>query len=544
MRGLAAPELKDKVVNENGYNNDIIQVLNDQFTKAVDQTKNVHFSGADLNEKGRAIFNFLKSKVSYKKDPEGKQIIQLPARMIADTKKGDCKSLGLASAAFMYNNGFKNVRLRYASYDKLDNTPTHVYAVGSDSRGNDIIIDPVYRAFNKEANFKTKKDYNMQISVLSGVTTLQAKQISPNNYKDLIHKVRAGGLLYTVITNQKARAEGKGSNEIKYSKTDLDHYVKFLNKKLASSPSAHIKDLLQKEISVASSGNFTGSIYLPHHRDMSIRGIEEEIGKLNLKKLGKKLNPKNLLKGVKTLAFAIPRKAFLSLVFFNFRGIAKKMTKIPESDLKNFWVKKFGGTFSSLQKAINKGKKKRPLFGASKKVKAIKGIGLVIDNSSYIGEGAGGAAAGGAAAAGAAGGGGVSIASIMAVAAPLLAIIANLFKKHNVKDTPEDAAEGAAAGEHTAFDDIAAAASAASPELGNYVKTAMDVAEKTGIIPERPMSINESKVAETFNTHSNNEEDITEPTDSKTSSTGLGIPTPVLLGGAALVAFMLLKKKK
>ena len=26
MRGLADPELKDKIVNENGYNNDIIQV--------------------------------------------------------------------------------------------------------------------------------------------------------------------------------------------------------------------------------------------------------------------------------------------------------------------------------------------------------------------------------------------------------------------------------------------------------------------------------------------------------------------------------------
>lgn len=540
MIGLAAPENKNKIVTENGYNNDIITVLNDQFSKAVDQTKNVHFSGKTLAEKGRAIFNFLKNTITYKKDPEGKQLIQLPARMIADTKLADCKSLGLASAAFMFNNGFKNVRLRYASYDKTDNTPTHVYAVGEDLSGNEIIIDPVYRAYNKEAAYKSKIDYKMQISVLSGLSRLPAATVKENYYDDLLHKVRAGGLLYTVILNQKHRKEGTAANTIRYNTHDLEKYVKFLLRKRNETTAPKVKALLDEEIRVARSGNFTGSIYLPHNRNTAIKGLEEEIGKLNLKKLGKgikkglkKIDPRNLLKGVKTLAFAVPRKAFLSIVFFNVRGIAKKLNKLPDSELRSFWVQKFGGSLSSLKKAIAKGMKKKALFGASKKVKAIKGIGLVVDDSIGAGEAA-------SSAGGDAGSGGISISSIMAVAAPLLAIIAKLFEKHNVKDDPEDQQAAQATGENTSFVDAITSATSSIPEISKYVNSAVDVAEKTGIIPERPLSIQEEAVSKTFESHSNNEDDITEDKPSSTFE----LPSPVLLAGAVLGAYLLLKPKR
>ena len=159
MEGIAKPNYKDVLVTRNGYNNDIILTLNSQFPEAVKQVQNVRVSGADSYQKGRAIFNYLKYSIDYKKDPAGKQVIQLPARMISDTKKGDCKSKALAAAALMHNNGFKDVALRYASYDPTDITPTHVYAVGKDEKGKEIVIDPVWKAYNTQAPYKNKKDY-------------------------------------------------------------------------------------------------------------------------------------------------------------------------------------------------------------------------------------------------------------------------------------------------------------------------------------------------------------------------------------------------
>ena len=101
MEGIAKPNYKDVLVTKDGYNNDIILTLNKQFPEAVKQVQNVNIGGSDHYQKGRAIFNYLKYSVKYKKDPSGKQVIQLPARMINDTKSGDCKSKALAAAALI-----------------------------------------------------------------------------------------------------------------------------------------------------------------------------------------------------------------------------------------------------------------------------------------------------------------------------------------------------------------------------------------------------------------------------------------------------------
>ena len=107
---LPAPAFKNSLITGDGYNSDIITTLNSQFSTAVAQCSEARFSGNNLREKGRAIYNYLRNTVKYKKDPEGRQLIQLPSRLINGTGKGDCKSLSLAAAAFMYCNGFRNVR--------------------------------------------------------------------------------------------------------------------------------------------------------------------------------------------------------------------------------------------------------------------------------------------------------------------------------------------------------------------------------------------------------------------------------------------------
>ncbi len=102
LANIPAPDYRNRELFESGYNGDLIKVLNAQFPAAVSQCAKVHFSGATATDKARAIYNYLRGSVRYKKDSEKAQYIQLPARLLHDTKAGDCKSLALAAAAFMY----------------------------------------------------------------------------------------------------------------------------------------------------------------------------------------------------------------------------------------------------------------------------------------------------------------------------------------------------------------------------------------------------------------------------------------------------------
>jgi hypothetical protein len=584
MQGIAKPNYKDVLVTRNGYNNDIIVTLNNQFPEAVKQVKNVSVSGNDFYQKGRAIFNYLKYSIDYKKDPAGKQIIQLPARMIADTKKGDCKSKALAAAALMYNNGFKDVSLRYTSYDAADKTPTHVYAVGKDETGKEIVIDPVWKAYNTQAPYKHKKDYKMEISVISGVREeARILRTSTGSIKKdkkinqvrrlnlLLSKVRPGGIIHNIIVNEMARLQGKtlASN---YSSDQLKRYKTFLNKVSTQAKAPVIKDLIAKEIKLIDNGAFSGNVYLLEGR-MAIKGIEEEIGKISLRKLGKKLDPRRALKAAKAVTFFAPRKAILLLIALNVRGLAKRLSRLSTTAKKNLWETKFGGKLSVLEGAIKRGLKKRPLFGASKKVKAIKGIGYVIDNSigqferseyvtslsnresrqvkrenkqgskfdsgSLITAGAGGAAALTAGAA-ANPGSAASIATIIAAAAPILVALSKAFKKENIADV----AEATGLPESSDFKEVTSEGNTEGNKLESFVEQAAETAVKLGVIPEPRETgavneVNNMVGAETP------EEEVAEGGTGRSLAPSLSnIPMPLIIGGAALLGFAILKGRK
>jgi len=538
MEGLANPNYKNVIVTKNGYNNDIIRTLNSQFPEAVNQVKNVRVSGADEMQKGRAIFNYLKYSVNYRKDEPGKQVIQLPARMIKDTKKGDCKSKALAAAALMQNNGFKNVALRYASYDVNDKTPTHVYAVGYDSKGNEIIIDPVWKAFNTQAPYKFKKDYPMEISVISGIVeqtqnTLSTAQSKPKlttmhkvkmvkRLNLLLNKVKPGGVLHNVIVNEMARMQGKSLTS-NYSSDQLQRYKKFLLKVAQKSNVSVLKDLITKEIKMIDNGAFSGNIYLPGSRK-DIKGLEEEIGKISLKKLVKKLDPRKALKAAKAVTFFPTRKAFLLLVALNVRGLAKRLSRLSAIGKKNLWENKFGGKLSVLEGAIKRGLKKKPLFGASKKVKAIKGIGYVIDDSSI---GAEPATA-------------TSTATIIAAAAPILIALSKLFKKENVEELPE----AKVTAESSDFKEVEAEGNTGLNKLESFVEKAAETATKLGVIPE-PKETGATTQVNNMVGADTPEETVAEGGTDRSMAPNLSkIPMPLIIGGAALLGYAILKGRK
>lgn len=518
LSNLPPPSGINRVIFRNGYNTNIIEVLNKQFPAAVNQCKNVHFSGSNLKEKARAIYNYLRSNVNYQKDPSGKQLIQLPSRMLNGTKKGDCKSLSLAAAAFIKCAGAKNVFLRYASYSPSDKTPTHVYCVFIDENGKQIIIDPVFKQFNKEAKYQSKKDYQMEIAVLSGTPSIALKRIA--TFADLRTKVRPGGLYYNVINNRKAAAAGERSN-IYYPEPQKKQYLFLLKRNFAKCKNPAIKNILQAEIKSIESGNFKGTIYSPRSGS-EIKGLEDEIGKLSLKKVGKKLKKiklKNIVKGVKAVSFVAPRKAFLALVALNFRGIATRLTKLSDGELTAIWVKKFGGKLSVLKKSISRGSKKRPLFGSGKKVKSIKGIGVVIDETNQnIGAAP------------------VAAAAVIAAAAPILVAVVGALKGKGVPEVPENAAAPAESGNFTEANETA---QEEQPGLVKWINKAVDIAKSTGIIPEKP----ETKEEEAVNKAIPGDDLETEPGSPATPGSGFKISPVILIGAAAAAGLLLMRKK-
>lgn len=512
MRQLEQPKYVTKVIAENGYNNDIIKALNNSFTEAARQAKNIKFSGSTQLEKGRAIYNFLRNSITYKKDPEGKQYIQLPARLIHGTKAGDCKSLALSAAAFMAANGFKDIRLRYAAYSDTDTTPSHVYTVGKDENGADIIIDAVYRQYNKEVPYTQKKDYPMKIEVLSGLRDNIKRGTSKTiTIEELAARSAGSPFRYNAIRNEIARKNGK-PHPIKYTPAQLKRYALQLQARINSNKVSPVfKNIFRKELQALNNNTFNGAII---QEAAYINGLQEDIGRISLRKIGKKLkkiSPKKIWQAVKAVGLIVPRKAGLALMALNFRGMATRASKVPAPELKNMW-EKFGGKFSVFEKAIRNGKGKKPLFGASKKrIKVIKGIGaVVVEDSQDIGAAP-------------------AVAAFIAAAGPFLLALSKLFKKHGVEEVPEG---GAFAEENQDFAEVAGSVQDQAPQLLSYLNQAKDIAEATGIIPSKKNTPIEDEAERGLQT------DEEAATGDKASFS----PSPILLLAGAGALYLITKK--
>ena len=118
----------------------------------------------------------------------------------------------------------------------------------------------------------------------------------------------------------------------------------------------------------------------------------------------------------KTVALAPARGSFLLLVNLNFRALSKRLTKLKNKNENQFaeWWTKLGGDIDKLNKAIEKGSTKKPLFGAKK---GINGIGADYE---YMGEPVTAATVGAA----------------LTSAAGIIAALNKLLKKEGVAEEP------------------------------------------------------------------------------------------------------------
>ena len=313
---IGTPEYKTVTHFQDGANGDIISILEKNYPSALNQVSEIakEFKGETLKDSAFKVWSYLKDNIQYKADGSIHQKILLPKRLVAD-KIGDCKSYSLFAASMLGAMGYR-VGFCYASYSS-NPTPSHVYVIAEDKKGNRVLVDGVWHSFNSEKSFNHKKIHWMRISTLSGV-----------------------GELNDLPTE-------KIIERIKVWRGRIDNYA----------PGSSERQQIRKRLSdlVAIYKDRTGT----------------EIGKTKGKgKVGK---------GIKKVALSPGRNAFLTLIKLNARGVATRIAnaliKNP-SGVENMWVKKLGGNISALKKAVEKGKDKKPFLGA-KTVKGIEGPELV-----------------------------------------------------------------------------------------------------------------------------------------------------------------------
>jgi hypothetical protein len=223
----------------------------------------------------------------------------------------------------------------------------------------------------------------------------------------------------------------------------------------------------------------------------------------------------------KTVALAPARGSFLLLVNLNFRALSKRLTKLRNKNENKFaeWWTKLGGDIDKLNKAIEKGSLKKPLFGSKK---GVNGIGVDFE---YMGEPVTAA----------------TITAAITSAAGIIAALNKLLKKEGVAEEPgEELGEGLdpdaplsselEPGEPVIPNDPASEGAASYIEKGiNFLKGVTGNKPKVKVKPRQSAPGSGLQAGNLTNQE----------------TTGFK-PSPLLIGGgiAAIAAIYLLTKKK
>ncbi len=138
--------------------------------------------------------------------------------------------------------------------------------------------------------------------------------------------------------------------------------------------------------------------------------LQNKVKDTGLVKAGSRLQDQIKKGGFKSVALAAPRRAYRTLLAINFRGWATRLAS-NSTEARNIWTKS-GGDWSELERSINVGKGKKALFGSNEqRVEQVSGIGSAVL---------------------------VTIGSLLALAAPIIAIYKSLHKDEGGSNTSSD----------------------------------------------------------------------------------------------------------
>lgn len=341
--------LKEKI-SGNADNSDLRAAIMAAVPEAVEQTKQLapYFKTTSDRETAKKIFDYLKQNVKYKAD-DYRQVIQLPSAIMQPGAVTDCKSLSLFTAAILQNLGIP-WHFVLASY--TDSTiPGHIY-VQTDSG---VIIDVVWGKFNSEK--KAKYKYQM-------------------NYKS---KTPGMGATEPIAGNWFSDQADKLAREARELKERLEREAR------------ELKEKLEREAREAAAKAEAAARAAADRAKAEAERLRQQAGELQgridtawdkFKTWGVD-KVKAIIAGAKTIGLGPGRNLFLIVVKNNFDGLANKLSRINQDELRSAW-NKAGGNWTNLTDAIRKGASKRSInigflkgLEALTKISGVNGIGAV-----------------------------------------------------------------------------------------------------------------------------------------------------------------------
>ena len=162
---IPTPDYKEKIYHDKGNTDDIIHVVLKGCSADIKNGFKEFCKGFSKDENGlRELWSFIKYRIVYKVDDDGRQDILLPAALW-DRGWGDCKSKTVFTIHVLRCLGIP-YQVRFTGYS--GKSLTQVYALAYID-GEEYIIDTVFDFFNREKKYKHKKDFDMtKISMISG----------------------------------------------------------------------------------------------------------------------------------------------------------------------------------------------------------------------------------------------------------------------------------------------------------------------------------------------------------------------------------------
>jgi len=118
-----------------------------------------YFKNKNKKTTAKLIFMFAKNLRPYKKEPSSFQTARTIQRIITDNKGIDCKHFSTICSSLCLALGIK-CKLRLITQNIGSSTPNHIYAVAI-INGNEVVIDPVLKNFDQEANYLSSYDINL-----------------------------------------------------------------------------------------------------------------------------------------------------------------------------------------------------------------------------------------------------------------------------------------------------------------------------------------------------------------------------------------------
>lgn len=362
------PDLKTTLLQRDGEVEDTVKKMQEIVVKYSWQVKDLckRLKASSVRQSVKNVFDFVYDYIKYQVEDGEK--LRTPAyswyegqvlkrQRPNDEKIGvdcDCMSIFCGSC-------FKEMKIPFAfRITGYASSPLgfcrgfqHVYTIAYDENGKEIICDPVYIAFDKEKEYAIQKTYAMS---LNGTDIIMLSGIDDESHHEYFEN--SDGTVGELAGRKKRKERRAARKARKKARKEARKEKRAAKKAIKKARKSGDKEALK----VAKERKKAAKKKLKANRGGIVR-VARKVGK-------------GIARFTVATTMQIPRTMFCLLLRLNFRGLASKLANNEKAreQMKKLW-RKLGGKTKSWQKAVEKGKNKKPLFG-SKKLKGFTELQL------------------------------------------------------------------------------------------------------------------------------------------------------------------------